>query len=287
MQTLKKYGVMLLISLFGIGVTAADAYAAALPGEAGDVPIAIHRALYNFKLVAVEPGAGINGVEGRMYFDQDDVCDAWTTDRRFTTEYQYADSPVDVTSSHYVMFESKDRQQFSFSSERQENGEMTEQLRGSVESAADGAARAVYSRPDDLGYDLPKGYLFPTRHSMEVIRHARAGEQFFSAVVFDGTDADGPVELSAFIGKKVTPDEIKKIKGANKKIDAGLLTPDAWHVRLSVFPLKEAAEMMPSYEMDMIMHDNGVVSYALVDYKTFKVEQKLTALEKLAPKKCG
>jgi hypothetical protein len=44
--------------------------------------------------------------------------------------------------------------------------------------------------------------------------------------------------------------------------------------------------MTPSYEMDMILHDNGVVSWSLVDYKSFRVEQKLLALEKLPPKKC-
>ncbi|MCE9508533.1 MAG: cell envelope integrity EipB family protein [Alphaproteobacteria bacterium] len=256
-------------------------------GAGGNIGIAVHQALYDFKLFSAAPSAGINAVRGKMYFEQDDTCDAWTTDRRFTTEYQYVDDPADTDASHYVAFESKDQRQFSFSSERQENGEMTEQLRGSVEIAPDGTAKAVYARPDDLGYDLPKGYLLPTGHTMDVIRHARAGDKFFSAALFDGTDAEGPVEVGTFIGKKAAADEIKKIAGANKNIDASLLTPDAWHIRMAVFPLKDREESAPAYEMDVIMHDNGVVSYARVVYKTFSVEQRLKALEKLPPKKCS
>jgi hypothetical protein len=278
-----KYRVVLLALTAVMGLTAPQ------PAAAGDAPVdlAVHRALYSFKMLTAETGAGINGVKGNMYFEQDDACDAWTTDRRFTTEYQYVDIPPYIDSRHYVAFESKDRRQFSFSSEREEDGEMTEQLRGSVEIAGDGAARAVYSRPDDLGYDLPKGYLLPALYTIETIRRARAGDHFFSTVLFDGTDADGPMEIGTFIGKRVSAGEIKKISGADKNIDVTLLAPDAWHIRMAVFPLQDDEESTPSYEMDAIMHDNGVVSYARVFYKTFSVEQRLTALEKLPAKKCS
>ncbi len=256
------------------------------PAGAADINIALHKALYNFKMVSAEPGAGINGVRGKMYFEQDATCDAWTTEHRLTTEYQYAEAPPVTDTDRYTAFETRDGQQFSFNADRQEGGAMAEQLRGSVEKAADGTAKALYSRPDNTKYDLPAGYLLPTAHTMEVIRHARAGDHFFSAVMFDGTDADGPVEIGTFIGKKVTAEELKKISEGNKKIDVSLLTPEAWHVRMAVFPLKDAEESAPAYEMEMILHDNGVISDALVDYKTFVIEQNLTALEKLPVKKC-
>lgn len=279
MKTLSKYRVISLALL------AAALLAGSEPALAENA-MASHKALYDFRLVSAEAGAGINGVQGKMYFEQDATCDAWTTEHRFTTEYQYAERPSGVDASHYVAFESMDQKTFSFSSERQENGDTTEQLRGSVERAEDGSGKAVYSRPDDVRYDLPKGYLLPTTHTLAVISHARAGDKFFSAVLFDGTDEDGPVEVGTFIGKKVTEAELKKIAGSNPKIDVTLLTPDAWHIRMAVFPLKDVAESMPAYEMEMIMHDNGITSYALVDYKTFAVEQNLAALEKIPAKKC-
>lgn len=248
--------------------------------------VATHKAIYDFNMVAVRSGAGISGISGKMYYEQDDNCDAWTTDHRFQVEYQYPERrPVENT-SHYVAFESKDASQFYYSSEREENGMKVEQLRGAVKPNADGSARAAFSRPEDLSYDLPQGYMLPTQHTNEIIRHARAGDAFFQAVMFDGTDADGPVSVNAFIGRKLSREEVKKIHEGNGKIDAALLAGDAWRVRLAVFPLKEEKEMNPSYEMDLTLHDNGIVSWSLVDYRAFKVEQKMLALEKLPAKAC-
>lgn len=269
----------LAVLLLSVPSLAADTAAA-------HIDIALHKALYTFKMLSAEPGAGLNGINGKMYFEQDATCDAWTTEHRITTAYQYADAAPVTDTDRYSAFESKDGQQFSFNADAQETGTASEQLRGSVEKADDGTAKAIYSRPDGTEYDLPHGYLLPTVHTMEVIRRARAGEHFFSAVMFDGTDADGPVEIGTFIGKKATPEELKKIADNNKKIDPALLTPDAWHVRMAIYPLKDTEESAPAYEMEMIMHDNGVISHAVVDYKSFVIEQNLAALEKLPQKKC-
>lgn len=283
---LSKSGIAVLTAAVIAALTFAPAVAdpVAKVKPQTDVSVALHKALYSFKMVSVQSGAGISGITGTMYYEQDDNCEAWTTDHRFRVEYQYPERRAVANTSHYVAFESKDQAQFYFSSERQEDGQMTEQLRGSIDKKEDGTAEADYSRPDDLSYKLPKGYLLPTQHTNELIRRARAGEKFFDAVIFDGTDADGPVEINAHIGKKLTAEEIKKLAG--DKVDPSLITPEAWHVRMAVFPLKESEGMTPSYEMDVNMHDNGVISYSLVDYKSFKVEQKLIALEKIPAKAC-
>lgn len=263
-----------------------EAFAFMIPAAGNKPPeMTSHKALYTYKMVSVESGAGVTGIRGKMYFEQDDACDAWTTDQRFTTEYQYPERRPVVNNSHYVAWEAKDQSIFHFSSERQENGILTEQLRGSVERAPDGSTQARYSRPDNLSFELPKGYMLPTWHTAEIIRLAREGKKLFNAVMFDGTDAEGPVEVNAFIGKKATSEEIKQAIG-NAKADMSLLSADAWHVRLALFPLDEKETFSPAYEMDMILHDNGIVSWALVDYKNFKVEQILSALEKLPAKKC-
>lgn len=279
---------LILGALMAVGVIGAAKIAASNPGapSAAAVNIQLHKALYTFKLVSAESGAGLEDVNGKLYYEQDSTCDAWTTEHRLTTVYNYAESEPVTDTDRYTSFESKDGQQFSFNADSQENDGDTEQLRGTVERDASGTAKAVYSRPDGTAYDLPAGYFLPTGHTMEIIRHARAGDHYFSAVMFDGTDADGPVEIGTFIGKKATPEELKKIAGANPKIDRALMSPDAWHVRLAVFPLKDKAESEPAYEMDMILHDNGVVSYALIDYKAFVIEQDLAALEKIPAKKC-
>lgn len=277
--------------IFGVLVIGAGAVFAAgrqdgdgLP-QAGPV-MASHKALYGFKMVSMESGSGVVGIQGKMYYEQQDVCDAWTSDHRFSTEYFYPDRNSVLNTSHYVAWEAKDRSRFSFNSERQENGEQVEQLRGDVLRKKEGVTRAEYSRPEGLGFDLPAGYFLPTVHTVEIVRRARAGEKFFQSVMFDGTDAEGPVDVNVFIGKTATPDEIAAIGGGHKEITAALLTPQAWHIRMAVFPLAEREKIVPSYEMDMLLHDNGVVSHALVDYKSFKVEQTLTALESLPDQAC-
>lgn len=259
----------------------APAIKATPPGE-----VARHKAIYDFDLVSVRSGAGVTDISGKMYYEQDDSCDAWTTDHRFQVEYQYPERPSVENTSHYVAFESKDARQFYYSSEREENGRKVEQVRGSVNPNEDGTAKAAYSRPENLSYDLPKGYMLPTQHTNEIIRHARAGDVIFNAVMFDGTDADGPVTVSAFIGKQLTPAELNKIYAGNSEIDPSLLGGQAWRVRLAVFPIKEEKAMTSAYEMDLVLHDNGVVSWSLVDYHSFKIEQKMLALQKLPAKKC-
>jgi hypothetical protein len=290
---LRRTGVLmtsfLALCLFlALPLAAADA-AGAAPAAVGPPPptVSLHKALYQFKMVSVRSGAGISGIEGQMYYEQNDDCDAWTSEHRFTMEYQYPERPPVENTSHYVAFEAKDRSAFYFSSDRKQDGRLTEQLRGSILRAGDGTARADYSRPPGLSYNLPKGYMLPMQQTNETIRHAEKGDRFFDAVIFDGTDADGPVEINTVIGKKLTPAEIKALSAGNKSIDAALLTPNAWHMRVAVFPLKDTQSMLPAYEMDMILHDNGVVSHALVDYGLFQVDQKLIGLEKLTPRKCA
>lgn len=284
------------VIMAGVGF-AALGYFALYPAAAVSPPavppagsFAAHKALYDFSLVSVTSGAGITDIRGNMFYEQDDACDAWTTDHRFTVTYYYPERQPVVNSSHYVAWEAKDQSQFQFSSERQENGILTELLRGSVEREKDGAATAQYVRPEELSFQLPAGYMLPTAHLREVVKHAKAGDRFYNAVMFDGTDADGPIEVNVFIGKKLSKaaraQRVPKEAKAGQVLEKDLLASEAWPVRMAVFPLMETQNMTPAYEMDVILHENGVVSYALVDYKSFKVEQRLTALESLPLRKC-
>jgi hypothetical protein len=246
-----------------------------------------HKALYQLDMLSAENGAGINDVRGEMFYQQDDACDAWTSEHRFNVAYHYTERPPVVNASRYAAWEAKDQTRFYFDSERREDGEDVGGIKGSLQQSADGTAVAEYIIPAEQKFDLPKGYMLPTFQTNAVIDHARRGDRIFSGVMFDGTDESGPVTVNTFIGSKVTEDELRNIAAASEKIDTVLLVPEAWHVRMAIFALKAEEEgMMPEYEMDMILHANGIVSHAIVDYKSFKVDQKLTALESLPKKKC-
>lgn len=269
--------------------SSAAAPAKAMPMTAAQ-SYAPHKALYDIKLVSVSSGAGITDIRGNMMYEQDDVCDAWTTDHRFTLEYYFPERPATVNTTHYVSWEAKDQSQFQFNSERLENGAPSEQLRGSVTRGVEGGATAEFTRPENLYFELPKGYVLPSFHTQEIIRTAREGKRTYHSVLFDGTDKEGPVEVNAIVTRKLTLEEVlsrvAKEPKDGRKIDKALLSGDAWLVRMAVFPTIDAEEMSPTYEMDLVLHDNGVVSHVLVDYKTFKIEQILSAVETLPAKAC-
>lgn len=278
----------------GLPVVLIAVLAAALPAAAqipaAQASYAPHKALYELRLVSVSSGAGVTDIRGNMLYEQDDACDAWTTDHRFTLEYYYPERPASVNTTHYVSWEAKDQSSFQFSSERQENGAPAEQLRGSVTRGPDSTAVAEFARPEDLYFELPKGYVLPSFHTQELIRRAQAGARTYHSILFDGTDKEGPVEVNAVITRKLTTEEVmRRVPSEPKegaKMDKALLSGAAWLVRMAVFPTGDAENMSPTYEMDLTLHDNGVVSHVLVDYKSFKVEQTLTAIEPIEKKAC-
>jgi hypothetical protein len=257
-----------------------------------DVALAAHKAIYDFKLLSISSGASLAGVEGELYFEQDNLCDAWATDHRFSATYYYPDQRGVKSTSHFITWEAKDGSAFQFNSERSETNQPTEQLRGYIQKnqtdAKDGKDKAVYIRPSDLSYDLTNGYFLPAAHTTELIRHARRGDRFFNALVFDGTDADGPVEVNSFIAGPVTAAEIDAMKLNLKNTSgAALLTLPAWHVQMSAFVDNDSETMTPVYVMNYIQHNNGVISDAVIDYGEFKVRQAVKSLEALPLHDCS
>lgn len=241
-----------------------------------------HKALYDIEMVSKSSGSQILNISGQMFYEWRPGCDAWTTDHRFNLFYEYADSPPIRITSDFSTYETYDGQSFNFTSRRKRNGDLYQEIRGNADRDDSGSGEAVYTIPEGLVFDLEKGTTFPMAHSLAVLDTAIKGKKLYSATVFDGSDEDGPVEINAFIGKTAKAPDF----GDNKEINKTLLESDAWKVRMAFFPLMEPTADA-EYEMDVIFHDNGVISDMLVEYRDFAVTQKLTALEELEAEKCG
>ena len=54
---------------------------------------------------------------------------------------------------------------------------------------------------------------------------------------------------------------------------------------MAFFPMKTATAIS-DYEMNAVIHENGIISDMRVDYKDFSVTQKLVALERLKTTLC-
>ena len=262
---------------FAGGALAADAVDRAQ--VAGFAP---HKALYDIKLVGTRSGSQILNISGQMLYEWQSSCEGWTSNHRFDLTYEYADSPAMRITSDFSTYETFDGQEMNFSSQRKRDGQLFEELRGHANVKPDEVGEAAYSIPKDLAYDIPKGGLFPMGHTLGLVDYIKRGKKFYNATIFDGSDDEGAVNVNAFIGHKVNAmANIKPSEG----MDTTLLNTPAHQVQLAFFPLSDASPTS-DYEMDLVFHDNAIISDMTVKYEDFTVSQKLVALEKIDNPAC-
>lgn len=280
-----------------LGASVAQAASPALSGRVVEDPalalgLVPHRALYDVNLTGARNGSQIIDISGKMYFEWKPTCEGWATDHRFTLRYDYADAEPMTISSDFSTFESLDGKSLDFSSRRKKDGEVYEELRGNARlEGKGGKGEAVFSLPEGLTFALGKDVIFPTMHTVNLIRKARQGSGFMKTTVFDGSDEEGPVEINAFVGKAFKQGEkslLRRETGINQvaagRIDEKLLGP-GWKVQMAFFPVLNP-ESVSDYELTMAFHDNGVISDMQIEYGDFSVSQKLVALEKIPAASC-
>lgn len=255
--------------------------ASEIQNPASGLGLVPHKALYSIDLESSRSGAQIVNIDGQMFYEWAVDCDAWGTNHRFNIVYEYADSPAMNITSNFTTFESFDGATLDFNAARKQNGALFEETRGQAKIDSDGRGLAEHSKPKNLSYALPQGTTFPIMHSIKAVQAINDNKKFFNAIVFDGSDSDGPVEVNAFIGaEKETP-----IFKDNPAIDRALLDSPAYDMRLAFFPLKENAETS-EYEMTVTLHKNSVISDMRIEYDDFTIRQDLIALEE-TPSTCG
>ncbi len=235
-----------------------------------------HRALYDIHLIESHNTAQIVNISGKMFFEWNESCDAWTTDHRFSLLYEYADSPAMLVTSDFSTWESRDGNTLVFSTRRSRNGELYENIRGQAVLNEDGSGgKVTYSIPEGLTIDLPAGTLFPMMHTFLLSEKMdRMNTPFLNAVIFDGSDAEGPVEINAFLGKSVSPSIPE-----NEKISTELLSVPARKMHMAFFPLVNEYESAADYEMASTFYQNGVIGDMRISYDEFSIAQELIAIE--------
>lgn len=233
-----------------------------------------HKATYEISTKKVQSGSPIINVTGTMDYSWSVDCEGWLSRHKFDLTYEYTENPSVKSVSEFSTFERFDTKQFSFISQRKRNGAVSENTRGYAKRNNDGKGEVLFTKPPELSFDLPNNTQFPMQHTLSVLQSIKNNKKFYNAMIFDGSDKDGPVEVNAFIGKPLKP----RTQTKGREIDNSLLQSTARTVRLAFFPLKDQSATS-SYEMDIVFHENGVISDMMVDYSDFTVRQKLIALE--------
>ena len=176
--------------------------AAAIAREAAAeaVTIAPHRALYDLHLADVKSDSGINNAGGQLLFVWGDSCDGWTIEQRLNLAFSYTEGGRQHIQTSLASWEAKDGSDFRFSVRRNVNGKQKEQFEGKAELAANGSGTAHYTLPSGHTVNLAPKTLFPTVHTLQILRAAKAGKTMLTRDVFDGADETGENQITAFIG---------------------------------------------------------------------------------------
>ncbi len=248
-------------------------------GAATAAEIAPHRALYTMSLASSRTDSGVTAAQGTMAYQWGETCDGWTVEQRYRLTMSYAEAQDVEILSNFVTWESKDGLRYRFNQRELRNGKVDQEIRGEANLAGRGkGGTAKFELPKEQTMTLPAGTLFPSAHTIQLIEHGQAGDNFITRKVFDGATEEGAVLVSAVIGPKAKPDPAKSQMSP-------LLQRPGWHVRLAFFPADENVEK-PDYELAMLLLDNGVSRDMLIDYGEYAIRATLDSIEKVQKPQC-
>ena len=249
-----------------------------------DISITPHQAVYSLALETAKPSSGVVGASGVMFYKWGQVCDGWTVEQRFKLriDYDQQDS-VDIGSS-LATWESTDGLQYRFNERRTRNGDLDEELRGTAHLDGPGQGGvAQFTKPESATLTLAPGVLFPTAHTLFLIRSAQANQQFVARNVFDGSDVENAGLVSAVIGPPLKPAGGRMPQPYNSPV----LQRPSWQIRLAFFPPDAQSDQTePDYEMGMRLLDNGVSQDMVLDYGDYVIRAKLETIAPLPKPGC-
>ena len=275
----------LLTAILGVFLMAMPCLAqtASVPEKAHLVP---HRATYAVSLKNVKNGSSVQSVSGTMLFGLSDTCEGWATDQQLQLHFNFADGDASDVASAVATWESKNGSAFRFNVKRTTDGTVDEVYKGKARMTSGKGGEATYAQPEDkANIALPAQTVFPARHTAQILDNAFAGNKLFMRRVFDGSEEEGMVDASTFIGGKedaTTGETPKGLEGAA----LALWQHPYWPVRLAYYkPDDQTGE--PDYEMEMLLQDNGIARSMVIDYGEFSLLGTLTALAPNEPTGCG
>jgi EipB-like len=242
--------------------------------QAANIDLLPHRAVYAMNLVSTQSASGIVAAEGTMSYEFIDACDGWVVENRLSVHYSYVEGEQVDTATDFVTWESKDGLKYRFRLRNTRDGQVTDEIEGNASlRGKNQPGTAHYTRPEEMTQILPKGTVFPTSHTREIVDQAQKGSHMLNRVVFDGSDTQGAFEVNALIGL------IRAIPKEDKFPD---LRTSSWPVRMAFFPLK-GDEAEPDFEMAVDYHANGIVQTVMQGFKGFSLAGELQSLEITPP----
>ena len=245
-----------------------------------EVVIAPHRAAYKLELKRTRQDSQISEASGAMVYTWGETCDGWRVEQQFVLNVVRGDGNAMQLTAVSSTWESKDGTRLRFNVKRERNGQEVEKIRGEARlDGENGAGVAEFEMPKPTRIKLPKGTVFPTMHTIRLMRRAAEGANTDRQSVFDGSELGPPGPVSAFI----LP--LKDPKIPSKAIVPPLGPQKVRNIQLAFFSaLGNALE--PEFEMSIALQDNGIAPGLVLDYGDYAVRGTLARLEALEKPDC-
>jgi hypothetical protein len=250
--------------------------------------LAAHRAVYDLTLDKATPGSNVSDIRGQLIYDfSGSVCLGYTLNTRLVTEVFDREGKPSVTDIRSENQEDGEGHRFRFNTAQYINNKLSEATKGvATHSGREQGGIAVdLEKPKRSSLLLTGNVLFPTQHSLAILKTALAGEDRLQADIYDGTEKGSKLyETTTVIGAPLELAANTQLP-ALKNADA-LNSIQSWPVVVSYYDRNQKKDGLPTYEVSFRMYANGVSRKLKLDYGTFSLDGELSAIEFPKPKPC-
>ena len=241
-----------------------------------------HRAVYELSLKRAS-SANVIEAGGRLAMEWTADCEGHVLNQRILTRLVDSEGQEVLNDYQVTSWESLDGATFRFNSRNEINGELVEEVAGVARLEAPGGPGVVeFAKPEPGTLALASGVLFPTEHTLAVIRAARAGERMIELPLFDGSGMESVFSTFSVIGEReATSPEAER--------HPALRGVASWPVHLAYFripPKPGEPDGLPEFETGMRLFENGVTGDIVLDYGGFELGGVLSRLDPLPRPSC-
>jgi hypothetical protein len=254
---------------------------------ADETPVlASHRAVYDLTLAEAGAGSNVTDIRGQLVYDfKGSACQGYTLNTRLITEVFDREGKSTTNDIRSESWEDAEGKRFRFSTSQYANTRLSESTKGSARRYGPDTIAVDLEKPKKSSLTLSGKILFPTQHSITVLKTAMAGQTRLRADIYDGSEKGTKVyETSTVIGAPLelsANGQLPAIKNADL-----LGAQPSWPVVVSYYDQGPKKDGLPSYEVSFRMYSNGVSRKLKLDYGTFSLNGELSSIEFLETKPC-
>lgn len=244
------------------------------------VDLLSHRAIYDMSLIKVSQSDGVRAATGTMIYTLTDRCDGYTIETNLSLNLAFANGNENQIEQKYVAWEAKDGRSSTFRFQVLENGKLSKAYHGTVKFREDGTGTATYEAENVSIFDLTRGTLLSTGHTLALLKSATANEQFMSKLVIDGSFDEGPFWITAAIAPS-QKGGVVPVKGAPGLLSEGRY----WPIGMAYFPAT-SVQPIPEYEISQNLLGTGITRSMVQDFGGFTLAFNPVRMEPVTAPPC-